>query len=346
MFVLPIPRHEDFRTWNRRTPIVWSVLILNAVVFLLTLPHANSYIARYAFVPATPTALTATTSMFRHSGWIHIIGNMFFLIIFGRAVERAIGSVKFAFSYVLAGFAALGMHALITPAPAMPVVGASGAISGVVGMYLALFPRAQVDLHAYLGYWHVRTWRSTGLVATGVWFIEQLVLALLSSAAGAVSGIAFLGTRWRVYLRSRTGLLGDSPDARVYVGPRGRTVDASQAVPADVWWRARRLRYNIGLIVAGMCAFALYVWAFEVRCLGALDAEITLFTTAFQAVGYVMAMGLANACYQLGPTLERMVPARRVDSYRRAAYTAGFIFSIVAPFSIPVVVALRGCAGS
>jgi membrane associated rhomboid family serine protease len=191
VFVLPIPRHEEFRTWNRRAPVVWTVVLLNSIVFLLTLLRANSYIALYAFVPAAPTAVTATTSMFMHSGWMHIIGNMFFLIIFGCPVERAIGSVKFGIAYMLAGYAALEVHSAITAAPGMPVVGASGAISGAVGMYLALFPRAQVDLHAYLGYWHLKTWRSTGFVATGVWFVEQLALALLSSAAGVAPGIAF-----------------------------------------------------------------------------------------------------------------------------------------------------------
>jgi membrane associated rhomboid family serine protease len=130
VFVLPMPTLEEFRTWNSRSPMLWTVVVLNAVVFLITLAHANLYIARYAFVPATPTAVTATTSMFVHSGWMHIIGNMFFLIIFGRPVERAIGSVKFGAAYVLAMFAALGAHSAIAPAPTMPVVGASGAISG------------------------------------------------------------------------------------------------------------------------------------------------------------------------------------------------------------------------
>ena len=97
--------------------------------------------------------------MFLHAGWIHILGNLFFLIIFGRPVEHAIGSVKFALSYVLAGFAAIAVHAAVTSNPGLPVIGASGAISGVVGMFLVLFPRAPVDLHVYLLYWRVGGWR-------------------------------------------------------------------------------------------------------------------------------------------------------------------------------------------
>lgn len=191
MFVIPIPTHEEFRTWGRRAPVVWGLVVLNAAVFLCTQSQAKLYLARYAFVPASPSALTAATSMFLHGGWMHIIGNLFFLIVFGRPVEHAIGSVKFGLAYGFAGLAALWVHAAITPAPAIPVIGASGAISGVVGMFLALFPRAPVDLHAYLLYWHVATWRSTGLVATGVWFVEQLALAMFSSATGLAMGIAF-----------------------------------------------------------------------------------------------------------------------------------------------------------
>jgi membrane associated rhomboid family serine protease len=168
------------------------VVALNVVIFVLTLTQHDRYVTRGAFVPAAPTAITAVTSMFIHAGWAHIIGNMFFLVVFGRPVEHAIGSIKFGLAYVMTGFAALAVHSAVTVNPAMPVVGASGAISGVVGMFLALFPRAPVDLHAYLGYWHVRTWRSTGLVATGVWFIEQFALALISSATGLGLGIAFL----------------------------------------------------------------------------------------------------------------------------------------------------------
>ena len=120
-------------------------------------------------------------------------------------------------------------------------------------------------------------------------------------------------------------------------------MDGSQAVAARVWWSARRLRYNVGLVVAGVCAFALYVYAFEARCRNEPGAEITLFTTAFQAVGYGIAMGLANLCYQLGPALERLVPAGHVDCYRRIAYVGGFVLSVALPFSIPAAVAVWGC---
>jgi rhomboid family protein len=191
VFILPIPTHEEFRSWGPRAVVVWTLVVLNAAVFLVTLSRSVTYLHRFGFVPASPTLTTAMTSMFMHGGWLHLIGNVFFLVIFGKPVEHAIGAVRFALGYLLAGLAATALHAALTVTPAIPVVGASGAISGVVGMFLAIFPRAPVDLHLYLGWAHVKTWRSSGLVATGVWFFEQLALALITSAARGGGGIAF-----------------------------------------------------------------------------------------------------------------------------------------------------------
>jgi membrane associated rhomboid family serine protease len=177
--------------WHRRSVIVWVLVAINAAAFVLTGRGEQAYLDQYGFVPASPSAAAALWSMFLHAGWLHVIGNMVFLIIFGRPVEHAIGPLKFTVAYILAGLAALWLHAMVTSSPGLPVVGASGAVSGAVGMFLVLYPRAEVDLHAYLGYWHIKTWHTTGLVATGVWFGEQLLLAVLTSALGTSGGIAF-----------------------------------------------------------------------------------------------------------------------------------------------------------
>ena len=177
--------------WRRRSVIVWGLVVINAAAFLWTGRGEQSYLYQCGFVPAAPSAAASVSSMFLHTGWLHVIGNMVFLIIFGRPVEHAIGALKFTVAYVLAGLVALWVHAMMTSSPGVPVVGASGAVSGTVGMFLALYPRAEVDLHAYLGYWHVRTWHTTGLVATGVWFADQLLLAILTSSTGVGGGIAF-----------------------------------------------------------------------------------------------------------------------------------------------------------
>jgi hypothetical protein len=112
------------------------------------------------------------------------------------------------------------------------------------------------------------------------------------------------------------------------------------------WWRARRLRYNVALVVAGVAAFFSYaaiVWTAPAGALG--DApegpEITAFTTLFQAVGYLMAMAIANVCYGLGALGERVLQPRDVSRFRRVAYTAGLCFSVASPFTIPLLVGLK-----
>jgi hypothetical protein len=125
----------------------------------------------------------------------------------------------------------------------------------------------------------------------------------------------------------------------------GEALKKGEGIGADEWWDSRRLRYNVALILAGAIAFVLYVWAFEVRCLDVPDAEISLFTTCFQAVGYAFAMALANVCYQLGPACERLVPKRHADSYRQISYASGFAISVAAPFSVPLMTAVWGCGG-
>lgn len=109
---------------------------------------------------------------------------------------------------------------------------------------------------------------------------------------------------------------------------------------ARSWWEQRRLRYNIGLVVAGLLAFVCYVGVVDRGIsTGAMpDAEITLFTTAFQAVGYLFMMAVANVCYLAGPLSESLVKPTNLDSYRRVTYQLGFWFSVLLPFSIPALV--------
>jgi hypothetical protein len=106
------------------------------------------------------------------------------------------------------------------------------------------------------------------------------------------------------------------------------------------WWGARRLRYNIGLAVAGVLAFICYAtvcWTLLPRVLGPSEIEVTLFTTLFQGIGYLLMMGVANLFYYLGPLSERVVRPVEVDRYRRNCYRLGFWFSVLLPFSIPAL---------
>ena len=120
----------------------------------------------------------------------------------------------------------------------------------------------------------------------------------------------------------------------------------TESLPAESaaeWWGARRRRYNLALLAAGAVAFVCYVSVVWTRCAGVLGADVTVFTTLFQGIGYLLAMGLANLCYYLGPGLERFVAPAHRATYRRWAFRAGLYFSVALPFIVPLVLLVRGC---
>jgi hypothetical protein len=110
---------------------------------------------------------------------------------------------------------------------------------------------------------------------------------------------------------------------------------------ARSWWEQRRLRYNIGLVIAGVSAFVCYVVVVDRGIsIGTMpDAEITLFTTGFQGVGYLFMMAIANVCYFAGPLSESLIKPQNVERYRRMTFQLGFWFSVLLPFAIPLIVA-------
>lgn len=117
--------------------------------------------------------------------------------------------------------------------------------------------------------------------------------------------------------------------------------DAEARAESRAWWQARRGRYNLALVATGMFAFVGYCGAVEI-CIARNsdpDAEITLFTMAFQAVGYLFAMAIANVCYGLGPLAERIIRPRNAERFRRRLFAAGLLFSVMLPLSIPVLAA-------
>src|SRR5262245_61881390 len=122
------------------------------------------------------------------------------------------------------------------------------------------------------------------------------------------------------------------------------TVAPHAALDAASWWATRRFRYNVGLLLAGGAAFVLYAIAFELRCLNVPEAEITLFTTAFQGIGYLICVAIANLFYNLGQWSEALVKPRDAVKYRRRVFNLGFWFSVTLPFSIPLIIFVFGCA--
>jgi peptidoglycan/LPS O-acetylase OafA/YrhL len=106
-----------------------------------------------------------------------------------------------------------------------------------------------------------------------------------------------------------------------------------------VWWRARRFRYNVALVVAGILAFVAYVAVCVTLLPKDAEVEITLFTILFQGVGYLFMIGVANVCYFIGPLSERFVRPAEPERYRLICYRLGFWFSVLLPFSIPALLA-------
>ncbi len=140
-------------------------------------------------VDVIPSWLTVFTSMFMHGGWMHLIGNMLYLWIFGNNVEDAMGHVRFIVFYLVCGVAAFMAHALGDVNSQIPTVGASGAISGVLGAYLLLHPRAKVLVAIPLGF-IIHTTRLPAGIVLAFWFVLQLINSVIA-AAGHSGGVAW-----------------------------------------------------------------------------------------------------------------------------------------------------------
>jgi len=201
-----IPLHDD--NPSRTAPVVTVAFIGACVlVFLWQISQGQEGFQRVVYslgmIPAVlfgdarlPAELavvspgaTVFTSMFMHGGWMHLIGNMLYLWIFGNNIEDAMGRVRFVVFYAVCGVAAAMSQALVNPASTVPMVGASGAISGVLGAYLLLYPRARVLVLIPLGFIYELV-RLPAMVVLGLWFVFQLLSSALSGPSGG--GVAFM----------------------------------------------------------------------------------------------------------------------------------------------------------
>ncbi|MGC9324209.1 MAG: rhomboid family intramembrane serine protease [Desulfomonilia bacterium] len=145
---------------------------------------------KYACViGGTPNWLTVFTSMFMHGGWLHIIGNMWFLYVFGDNVEDAMGPVRFVVFYLACGIAAVAAQMISNPSSSIPMVGASGAIGGVMGAYVMLYPRAPVHMLVFFGFFITRI-VVPAFFMLGFWFLLQIIEGIFTLGSGA-GGVAF-----------------------------------------------------------------------------------------------------------------------------------------------------------
>ncbi|MDD3619399.1 MAG: rhomboid family intramembrane serine protease [Desulfobulbaceae bacterium] len=143
----------------------------------------------YCLTQPRPNWLSPVTSMFMHGGWLHLILNMWFLYIFGDNVEDAMGFFRFIVFYLLCGFGAVAAQLLSDPSGAVPMVGASGAIGGVMGAYAVLYPKAPVHMLIFLGFFVTRI-IVPAYFMLGYWFILQL-LSAIPTIGRTTGGVAF-----------------------------------------------------------------------------------------------------------------------------------------------------------
>ena len=187
--------YYDTAKRNKFPLVTVSLILINIIVFIwsLTSPiitfiidgekvEIELYILKYGFIPAQWSVTTILTSMFLHGGIDHIFGNMWYFWIFGDNVEDYFGRIKFIILYFLSGIAATFFHWLSDPVSFIPSIGASGAISGVLGSYLILYPKEGVvtSYGVLPAYFFI-----------GFWFVLQLLFGAASLTGGTGSGIAF-----------------------------------------------------------------------------------------------------------------------------------------------------------
>ena len=194
-----IPIRDEIPT--KHVPIVNYMLIaVNILVFaLMWLSGENqeAVVYRFALIPVNLTTgldpgdvSDIYTSMFMHAGLMHLAGNMLYLWIFGDNVEDSMGSFKYLIFYFVGGTVAALTHILTNPSSEIPTVGASGAISAILGAYLVLFPRSRVMTLIPLGFYLKMTLVPASIVL-GLWFVLQLFSGVLSLGGPDVGGVAF-----------------------------------------------------------------------------------------------------------------------------------------------------------
>lgn len=204
--MFPIRDHNP----SGRTPyVVYALMLINVIAFVLLLPLYDdparlwAVYGAWGVIPSEPSALNYLTAMFLHGGVMHLAGNMLFLWIFGDNLEDEMGHLGFLVFYLFSGLLATAIHVASDPGSTVPLVGASGAIAGVMGGYLLLFPRARVDVFIIIyGIFPVRAW-----LMLLIWFTFQVIngatadissggVAYWAHAGGFVIGVLFAVPLW------------------------------------------------------------------------------------------------------------------------------------------------------
>jgi membrane associated rhomboid family serine protease len=208
-----IPLSDASRRPSRFAVMTTTIIVVNALVFLLELIGGDAFVKQWSVIPADVVAgrhwITLLTAMFMQGGWMHILGNMVFLWAFGPEVEDAMGPVRYLAFYLLSGLVASTAQIVAMPHSTVPNLGASGAIAGVMGAFLVTYPRDRIKTVLFLG-WFARITVIPAALLIGLWFLIQLF-----SQVGAVAGVDTGGV---AYMAHVGGFIFGLATARVFEG--------------------------------------------------------------------------------------------------------------------------------
>ncbi|HUO56999.1 MAG TPA: rhomboid family intramembrane serine protease [bacterium] len=188
MFILPIQEGNP----PKKFPLINALLITgNIYVFFKTffLPNYEQYIFAHGFIPAHPHFQNVLSSMFLHAGFGHLLGNMYFLYVFGDKVEERLGKLNYLFAYLLSGLGACYLQYSVNPHSTLPMIGASGAISGICALYMMMFPWQKMRLQFFILIFPIFSIPARAFFVVGIWFLEQYFMA--THVDPAMGGVAF-----------------------------------------------------------------------------------------------------------------------------------------------------------
>lgn len=207
--MIPLKDHNP----TRIVPFVtWTLVFLNVFVFFLQfmgrfrLPDGLVLLGlmEYSLVPRevitgqnlppfdtiSPAWLTMFTSMFLHGSWLHLGSNMLYLIVFGNNIEDRLGHFRFLLFYIASGFLAALAHIISGPLSPVPTVGASGAVAGILGAYILLYPHARITCLVFLGIF-ITTFEVPAVIVLGIWILGQLGSGFLNMGSQVGGGVAY-----------------------------------------------------------------------------------------------------------------------------------------------------------
>jgi len=196
------PLYDQWQIGGKKIVVLKWLIGLNVLIFLFSLIDLNFYINKYGLIPKRiyngKSLYTIFTSMFFHAEFSHIAGNMWFLWVFGKNMEKRLGRLKFLLFYFLCGIVSAVIYLMLSPNKVLPAIGASGAISGILGGYIVLFPKNKIISIVPI-FFFIEIIPVSVLFFVGIWFLYQLLyigsqtmVAYWAHIGGFAAGVLFI----------------------------------------------------------------------------------------------------------------------------------------------------------